>query len=92
MKTFQVTLPDEFAAFVDRVLAEKQWDTVDDLVMAALLRLQEEVSEAVEPTGDEVKKAVRVGIEQADRGELTDGPAVFQRMRDKLEAARKQPT
>ena len=92
MKTFQVALPDELAAFIDRMIAEKQWDTVDDLVTAALLRVQEEVNEHAVANPDRVKNAVRVGMEQADRGELADGPAVFQRLRDKLEAVRKQPT
>ena len=32
-----------------------------------------------------------VGIDQADRGEVVDGPTVMARLRDKLEAARKQP-
>ena len=29
MKTYQIALPDEVAAFVDRVLAEKKWDAAD---------------------------------------------------------------
>jgi antitoxin ParD1/3/4 len=91
MKTFQVTLPDEVAAFVERILADKQWDALDDLVTAALVRLREDV-EAGSGQSDDLKNAVRIGVEQADRGELSDGPAVLQRMREKLEAARKQPT
>jgi len=90
MKTYQVTLPDEVATFVDRALAGKQWDTVDDLVAYALAQLESGLDEAADP--DELRKAVQVGIDQADRGELTDGPAVMKRLRDKLESAKKQPT
>lgn len=39
-----------------------------------------------------LRKAVQLGIDQADRGELIDGETTMRRLRDKLEAARKQPT
>lgn len=90
MKTYQVTLPDEIAAFVERVLADKTWDSADHLIAYALMQTEAELKG--EATTEAVRNAVRVGIEQADRGELTDGPAVLKRLRDKLEAARKQPT
>jgi antitoxin ParD1/3/4 len=92
MKTYQVTLPDEFAAFVDRVLAEKKWDTLDHLIMYALMQVQSELEADADQDIDALKKAIQVGIDQADRGELLDGEAVMKRLRDKLEAARKQPT
>ena len=92
MKSYQVTLPDEIAAFVDRVLAERKWDSVDHLVAYALLQVESEPTCDDAAELDALRKAVQVGIDQADRGELIDGPTVMKRLRDKLEAARKQPT
>jgi Arc/MetJ-type ribon-helix-helix transcriptional regulator len=92
MKTYQVTLPDEFAAFVDRVLAEKKWDDLDQLIAHALSQVQDELKSEAATDTDALRKAVRLGIDQADRGELIDGEATFDRLRAKLEAARKQPT
>jgi Arc/MetJ-type ribon-helix-helix transcriptional regulator len=92
MKTYQVTLPDEFAAFVDRLLAEKKWDDLDQLIAYALLQVQDELEVDGGTDTAALRKAVQVGVEQADRGELIDGEATMKRLRDKLEAARKQPT
>ncbi|MCI0702027.1 MAG: hypothetical protein L0241_13170 [Planctomycetia bacterium] len=92
MKTYQITLPDELAAFVDRVLAEKKWDTVDHLIMYALGNVEAELEADAHQDIDALKKAIQVGIDQADRGELVDGETVTKRLREKLEAARKQPT
>ncbi len=92
MKSIQVTLPDEIAAFVDRVLAEKKWDTIDNLVAYALLQVESELRHDEHTDLDALRKAIQIGIDQADRGEVVDGPSVMKRLRDKLEAARKQPT
>jgi hypothetical protein len=92
MKTYQITLPDDFAAFVDRVLAEKKWDDVDHLVMYALMQVQDELASDADMDIDKLRKAIQIGIDQADRGELIDGEITMKRLRDKLEAARKQPT
>jgi len=87
MKTYQVTLPDELAAFVDRMLAEGKWDSADHLITYGLLRAQDGLEPGEGPDADRLAEAVRVGIEQADRGEVVDGPAVIDRLREKLLAA-----
>lgn len=92
MKTYQIALPDEIAAFVDRVLSEKQWDSVDSLIAYALLQVESEMSLDDPADFNSLRNAVQIGIEQADHGELIDGPSVIQRLRDKLNTARKQPT
>ena len=86
MKTFQVTLPDEFAAFVDRVLAEKKWDTVDDLVAYALMYVQSELAADESMDTEALRKAIQVGIDQADRGEVAplDMAAVWERVQQRL--------
>jgi Arc/MetJ-type ribon-helix-helix transcriptional regulator len=70
MKTYQITLPDDFAEFVDRVLAEKKWDDADHLVMYALMQVQDELAADADVDLNKLRKAIQIGIDQADRGEL----------------------
>jgi putative addiction module CopG family antidote len=94
MKTYTVTLPDEFAAFVDRMIAEGVWDDVDTVILAAVSRLQSEVQEGEEMTPAEfeaLRKEVQIGIDQADRGELLDGPTVMAELLARYEAAPVRP-
>jgi Arc/MetJ-type ribon-helix-helix transcriptional regulator len=84
MKTYQITLPDEFAAFVDRVLAEKKWDDVDHLIMYALMQVQDELQADADVNIDQLRKAIQVGIDQADRGELIDGEITMKRLRERI--------
>jgi Arc/MetJ-type ribon-helix-helix transcriptional regulator len=72
MKSIQVTLPDEIAAFVERVLAEKKWDTVDNLVAYALLQVENELRLDEHTDLDALRKAIQIGIDQADRGEVAE--------------------
>jgi antitoxin ParD1/3/4 len=87
MKTYQITLPDEFAAFVDRVLAEGKWDTVDYLMMAALVALQDQQDLGADLDQEWLRREIQKGIDSADRGELVDGPTVMARLKAKLDAA-----
>lgn len=87
MKRYQVELPDEFVPLVERLLANG-WGTLDELVMDGLLRSAESL-DADGPAGE--SEAVRIGIEQADRGETVDGPATLDRLRAKLRSLLKQP-
>jgi Arc/MetJ-type ribon-helix-helix transcriptional regulator len=91
MKTYQITLPDDFAAFVDKALADKQWDDADHLFLYALARVQEELAADAAADVAKLRAAIQIGIDQADRGELLDGEEVLARHRAKLEAARRQP-
>jgi Arc/MetJ-type ribon-helix-helix transcriptional regulator len=86
MKSYQITLPDDVAAFVDRVLAEKKWDDVDHLVMYALGAVETELDADADIDIDELRQAVQVGIDQADRGELAplDTDAIWARAQPRL--------
>jgi Arc/MetJ-type ribon-helix-helix transcriptional regulator len=88
MKTYQVTLPDEFAAFVDRMIAEWKWESVDYVVMAALARLMTEMDHDDTAGQEWLKKEIQKGIDSLDRGEGVEGPTVMARLRTKLDAAK----
>jgi hypothetical protein len=36
---------------------------------------------------DELRRKIQIGIDQADRGELIDGPRVFAKLRKKIRAS-----
>jgi len=88
MKTYQVTLPDEFTPLIDELLGPGGWESFDDLVMNGLLRSLEDIRFR-EP--EWMKQAVQLGAEQADRGEAVDGPSTIERLRRRLLDAQKQP-
>jgi antitoxin ParD1/3/4 len=92
MKTYQVTLPDEIAAVVDRLIADGKFDSVDHLMLYAAVQVEQEIDREEGTDQEWLKQQIQVGIDQADRGELLDGPTVMARLRAKLDAARaRQP-
>lgn len=88
MKTYQITIPDELAALVDRALAEKKWDTLDNLVADAL---GAELESEIDQDTASLRDAVRVGIEQVgsrrDHGRGDGSEAVARETRGRAEAA-----
>jgi putative addiction module CopG family antidote len=87
MKTYQVTLPDEFAAFVDRMIAEGQWESVDDLMLHSLMLAQEDLAAGADMDQNWLRAEIQNGIDSANRGELLDGETVMARLIAKLEAS-----
>jgi hypothetical protein len=85
MKTIQITISDEEAALVEQLLAEGHWGSVEDLFLHVLHQAVDEINSK---TPDDVVEAVRLGLAQAQRGELVDGQAVIDRCLAKLEAAK----
>jgi putative addiction module CopG family antidote len=86
MKTYQITLPDEFAAFVDRMIAEGKWESADYLVMAGLSMVESGLT--LEDSFDKewLKKEIQKGIDSANRGELAplDMAAIWARVERRL--------
>lgn len=92
MKTYQVTLPDKFAAFVDRMIADGKWDTVDNLLLCGVALIQNEFEAETDEGVGRLRELLKSAIDSLDRGEGVEGEAVFARLLAELEAARKQPT
>jgi Arc/MetJ-type ribon-helix-helix transcriptional regulator len=88
MKTYQITLPDEFAEMAERLLARGKYDSFDYMVMAALFALEDQHNwmDQIDPVWE--REQVRIGLEQLDRGEVSplDMPAIWKRAMERLAA------
>ena len=89
MKTYTVTLPDEFAAFVDRMIAEKKWDSVDHLVMYGLATVMGEIAADERMTPEEVaelRREIQIGTDASTIGEVAplDLNAIWAEARQRL--------
>lgn len=92
MKTYQVTLPDEFAAFVDQVLAEQKWESIDHLFAYALGHVEAELENDKHQDIESLRKAIQVGTDQLDRGESAplDMDAIWARVQQGLDAVEQE--
>jgi Arc/MetJ-type ribon-helix-helix transcriptional regulator len=86
MKTYQVTLPDEFAAVVDRLIAAGKFDSVDHLMMYAVVQVEQEIDREELIDKDWLRKEIQKGIDSADRGESAplDMAAIWARVERRL--------
>lgn len=74
MKTLTVTLPDEYADWLDARVAAGDYDTLDQAVLAAVVQMKTD-SDDDEPVlpGSKLHALLMEGIESLDRGEGIDG-------------------
>lgn len=77
------SLPPEVESFLRRKVESGMYDSADEVIEEAL-RLLEERDKLREIRLEELRALIRVGIEQADRGELLDEAEVFGPIREKL--------
>ena len=80
-----ISLTPELEQFVHRKVESGLYPSTGEVVREALLLLAER-DRLEELRADALREEIRVGIDQADRGELLDGPAVFDRLRARLGA------
>jgi antitoxin ParD1/3/4 len=78
--TMNVSLTPELEQFVQSRVASGLFQTASEVVREGL-RLLEEREQARETALSELRAKIRRGMEQADRGELLDGDAVFEEIR-----------
>jgi antitoxin ParD1/3/4 len=78
--TMNVSLIPELEQFVQSRVASGRYQTASEVVREGL-RLLEEREQSRETVIQELRAKIRRGIEQADRGELLDGDAVFDEIR-----------
>ena len=79
--SLNVSLTPELEQFVHSRVATGLYQTASEVVREGL-RLLEERERAREAAVEELRAKIRSGIEQADHGELLDGDAVFEEIRE----------
>jgi len=78
--SMNVSLTPELEQFVQSRVASGRFQTASEVVREGL-RLLEEREQAREAALTELRSKIRRGMEQADRGELLNGDAVFEEIR-----------
>jgi antitoxin ParD1/3/4 len=82
-------LSPELQVFVNEQLQSGQYASESDLYITALQSFADR-EKYLQEKRDELREAVRVGTEQADRGETIDGELAMAGFREKLEQWRQQ--
>jgi antitoxin ParD1/3/4 len=82
-----VSLTPELEAFVQSRVATGRYQTASEVVREGL-RLLEQRERDREDILEEIRAKISRGTEQADRGELIDGEAVFEKIRQRSSARR----
>lgn len=78
--SLNVSLTPELEQFVQSRLASGRYQTASEVIREGL-RLLEEREQAREAALEELRAKIRRGGKQADRGELLNGEAVFEEIR-----------
>ncbi len=83
-----VSLTPELEQLIHKKVESGLYLSASEVVREAL-RLLEERDRLNALKLEELRKEIQVGIDQADRGELLDGPEVFAKLRKKVGTATK---
>jgi antitoxin ParD1/3/4 len=75
--------PRDLQPYIDEMLASGAYGSVEELILHALY-LHRDAELARRQRYEELRRDIMVGIERADRGETVDGPAAFERLRQRL--------
>ena len=86
--TVNVSLTPELGAFVQKRVKSGRYQTASEVVREALRLLQQKEDERAESLR-ELKAKLRRGAAQSKRGDLLDGDAVFDELRELIEERRK---
>jgi antitoxin ParD1/3/4 len=84
-----VNLGTTFDKFVSELLASGLYQSQSEVLREGL-RLLKEREDIKKVRLEDLRKAIRVGVEQADRGEFADGEIVFRRLRKRSEERRQK--
>jgi antitoxin ParD1/3/4 len=82
-------LPPELQVFLDEQLQSGKYASEADLYVTALQSLADREA-YLQTKREELREAVKIGTEQADRGETMDGETAMAGFRQKLEQWRQQ--
>ena len=82
-----VSLTPELELLIHKKVESGLYLSASEVVREAL-RLLEERDRLNAMKFEELRKEIQIGLDQADRGELVDGPQVFTKLRAKVRANR----
>ena len=87
MKTYTITLPDEFAAFVDKAVADKKFDSLDHLFLYAVAQVEDELCQDELVDKEWLRKEIQKGLDSSARGEVAplDMAAIWERVKKRLD-------
>ncbi|CAN5705827.1 hypothetical protein BH23PLA1_BH23PLA1_10180 [soil metagenome] len=85
METMSVRLPRELEDLIQKKVESGQYDSPYEVVREAL-QLLDDRDKLREIRLEELRREIQIGIDQADRGELLDGPEAIDRIREKIRA------
>ena len=80
-----LNIPPEFERAIRERVESGAYKSVDD-VFAACLKALGEWEEVQRAKFEKLRAEIQVGIDQADRGEMVDGPEALQRIRERFAA------
>ena len=85
MKTYQVTLSDDSAALVDKMLQDGPWESIDELFLNGIGTLQEDVAADEHFDLDVLRAKLQVGLDDIAAGRMHDGEEVFAELMARFE-------
>lgn len=74
-----IQLKPEQERFIQEQMASGRFNNVDDVINEAFQLLEER-----ERILEELRQKIAVGTEQIERGQVTDGEVVFERLQEKI--------
>ena len=80
----RLSLSPELQVFLDEQIQSGKYQSEEDLYRTALQAFADR-EQSLQAKRQELREAVRIGTEQADRGEKMDGETVMESFRQKLE-------
>jgi antitoxin ParD1/3/4 len=85
-----ISLTTEQEQFLQEQLASGKYSSIDE-VIAQAFRLLEEDERHYQSWVEETREKLAIGVEQADKGQLTDGKVAIDKLREKLLKFASQP-
>jgi antitoxin ParD1/3/4 len=88
LKFMNVNLGPTFDAFVEKMLKSGLYQSQSEILREGL-RLLKEREELKQARLAELRREIAIGVEEAERGELFDGPKVMREIRQRLKNRKK---
>ena len=85
IETLEIALPAELLAFAESLKSDETFESVDDVIVEALSRLQSSMRDQQFDT-DRLREEIQKGIDSADRGECVNGPEFMEALINRAKA------